>query len=91
MSDIKLGSVVKDMISGFKGIVTAKSIYLNGCERILVEPQMLKDDGSLINGVWFDVQQIEVVQESTKLNTNCHTQAIGGPRKDPVLKNPTTR
>lgn len=39
---IKLGDKVKDKISGFEGLATARSEFLYGCVRILVEPTGLK-------------------------------------------------
>ncbi len=76
---IKLGEKVKDKISGFEGIACARSEYLNGCKRILIEPTKLKDDGSTIEGVWFDDQQIELIGPGI----NAETKPSGGPQVTP--------
>ena len=34
-----LGDEVKDTITGFKGIVVARTEWLNGCARVTVQPQ----------------------------------------------------
>ncbi len=33
---IKLGQEVRDNITGFQGVATARTLWLHGCERILV-------------------------------------------------------
>lgn len=61
---VKLGSTVKDMISGFEGIVIARSEWLYGCNRLIVESKRLKD-GKPTEGQWFDEQRIETIEEGT--------------------------
>jgi len=63
---IKLGSTVKDMISGFEGVAIARSEWLYGCNRIVVESNRLKD-GKPTDGQWFDEQRIETIEENTIL------------------------
>ena len=36
-----LGDEVKDKVSGFKGVIVAQTMWLNGCARILVQSQDL--------------------------------------------------
>lgn len=57
---IKLGDKVRDRISGFEGIATARVEYINGCIQFCIKPKMLKD-GKVIDGEYFDVDQIEVI------------------------------
>ena len=40
---IKLGSKVRDSITGLEGIATARTEYLYGCVRITITPTELKD------------------------------------------------
>ena len=56
---VKLGDKVQDIISGFKGIVTGKAEYLNGCVSFLVEGEVDKD-GKTVNH-WFDEQRLHVM------------------------------
>ena len=51
---VKLGSKVKDSISGFKGTVTARAEYLYGCVRCGVEGK--DKPGEMI---WIDEQRLE--------------------------------
>lgn len=53
-----LGRRVKDVISGFDGVVTGESAYLYSVTRVFVVPHGLKD-GRPIDGVWFDVGQVK--------------------------------
>ena len=40
---VKLGDKVKDSVSGFKGIAVSRHIYLNGCDRISIQPKVDKE------------------------------------------------
>ncbi len=62
-SNIKLGDKVKDRISGFQGTVIAITDWLNGCRRLTVAPNELKD-GKRIESDTFDVQDLELQQKS---------------------------
>ena len=41
---IKLGQEVKDKVTGFTGIVVARTKYLNGCDRLSVQPKSEKNE-----------------------------------------------
>lgn len=58
---IDLGDEVKDIVSGFTGIATARTRFLNGCTRISIDPPVDKD-GKPVDGRWFDQEQVEVIQ-----------------------------
>jgi hypothetical protein len=60
---IELGDEVKDIVSGFTGIATARTEFLNGCVRISIDPPVDKD-GKPVDGKWFDVEQVEVMQRA---------------------------
>ena len=77
-SMINLGDTVKDSISGFTGIATARSKFLHGCIRIFVEPNKLTKDGTTIDGKWFDEPQLTV----TKKSKAAKVKPAHGPRND---------
>lgn len=52
---------VKDAVTGFKGIVTGRAEYANGCVRYLVQSQKLKDE-KMIEAEWIDMQQVEILK-----------------------------
>lgn len=56
-----LGDKVKDSVTGFSGIVVAKSDFLNGCTRYGVQSEQLKD-GIPTEAQWFDEPQLKVVK-----------------------------
>lgn len=55
-----LGDRAKDKITGFTGIIVAQTKWLNGCMRLTIEPEQLKD-GKPIDPHSFDQDQVEVV------------------------------
>ena len=56
---VKLGSIVTDEITGFKGTAVAKTEYLNGCIRVEVQPEGLhKETGKPLASDWFDEQTL---------------------------------
>lgn len=70
---VVLGSTVKDRMTGFKGIATGRYTYLNGCIRIEVTPEELKNGQPIEAGV-FDEQRI----------TGKESGLPGGPRPGPT-------
>ncbi|GAI75720.1 unnamed protein product, partial [marine sediment metagenome] len=80
-SMVKLGDVVRDTVSGFIGVATGKSEYLNGCVRYCLEPMKLTDKGDLIESHWFDKQQLEVVKERQQVESD---KLLGGSRVAPT-------
>ena len=78
---IQLGDKVKDTVTGFKGIAVAITQWLNGCDRVTVQPQGLKKDGSVYDTYCFDVTQIEYCGRA-KVKTG--ERDTGGPRPSPA-------
>lgn len=58
---INCGDRVKDKITGFKGIVVAKTEWLNGCLRISVQPEELHE-GKPMEQQTFDVEQLSLIE-----------------------------
>jgi hypothetical protein len=77
MEKVKLGQKVRDKISGFSGIVTSYAKHLNGCDRAWISPPVDKD-GKLMDGSWFDVVQLEAIEEAA-LVTQQTNEKLGGP------------
>lgn len=83
---MELGMKVKDMVSGFQGIITGKVYWLNGCERVLISPDTVKQDGGIMEGEWFDVQQVSVIEPDTHVRRACYKKT-GGPMIAPEKHN----
>ena len=63
---IKLGSLVKDRITGFQGIAIGRTEFGYGCVHIRVQAKGLGDDGAPIPVQTFDDQRIEMLEPPTK-------------------------
>jgi hypothetical protein len=62
---IKLGNVVKDKLSDFKGTVIARAEYLYGCVWVCVIPSKLHE-GKPIEDAWFDEDRLQIISEKQK-------------------------
>jgi len=58
---IKLGQKVRDIVTGFEGIATAKVEYLNGCIQFCVKPKVT--DGKMLDSEYIDIQQLEIIDD----------------------------
>lgn len=56
---INLGEECRDKVTGFRGIAIARTLWLNGCARVTIQPKMDKD-GKHPDAVTFDEPQLEV-------------------------------
>lgn len=71
-----LGDRVRDAITGFEGVVTLRSQWLNNCNTYGVQPTALKD-GSPQERQPFDEPQLELVEVKV---AESH-RATGGPAR----------
>lgn len=73
-----LGKKVRCKVTGFKGIATAKVIYVNGCVQYCVKPKQKKGSVEMPTGEYLDVEQLEVVGEGVEITPT----PTGGDRKE---------
>jgi len=71
---VELGDIVKDRITGFKGVAIGITKWLHGCRRITVQPEGMKD-GKPLETATFDEPQIDVVKRAVHETT----AKTGGP------------
>ena len=76
MTKIILGDIYVDRVTGFKGAAMAIHHYLNGCDRVTIQPSV-GEDMKLPECQAFDAPQLDHV-ESKHEPTNTDT---GGPEK----------
>lgn len=80
---VKLGSLVRDQVTGLEGIATSRTEYLNGCVQYGVSPKA-KEDGTLPDAMGFDWQRVEVVGDgvaaSYEQNKESQTREAHGDR-----------
>jgi hypothetical protein len=77
---IGLGSKVRDPITGFEGVVTARTEWLYGCVRVAVQTPELKD-GKPVEEQWFDETRVDVIASGH----SDPAEPTGGTRTDPSL------
>lgn len=58
---VKLGDEVECTVTGFKGIAVCRTQYLNGCDRLGVQPPIDKD-GKHPEALHFDEMQLQVTK-----------------------------
>lgn len=75
---IKLGQEVEDVVTGFKGIATSRTIYMRGCDRYSVSPPA--KDGVLPEQEAFDEPDLRVVGDGVYVKPE---EKPGGPRFTP--------
>ena len=77
---VELGDQVEDVISGFKGTVLARTVWINGCARITIQPKVGKD-GTLPDDKCFDEVQLKIVKRAnTPVKETKRRRSNGGPR-----------
>lgn len=79
MKTVQLGDKVKDAVTGFTGIAVGRSEWLNGCVRIAVQSDKLKD-GLPTESHWIDEPQLSVIKAGV---VSAQRAPNGGPRPDP--------
>lgn len=79
---LKLGDEVRDMITGFQGVLIARTEWLRGCVRLTIQPRELKD-GKPIESESFDEQQVELVEPKEKPMSEQSRAESGGPYPTP--------
>lgn len=77
-STIELGDLVRDTISGFKGIAVGRTKWLFGCDRITIHPQGITKDGKTFDTQSFNEPQLEVIKKSKKKDVPAN-HTTGGP------------
>ena len=89
----ELGDRVKDRVTGFTGIVVCRAQWLNGCDRLGVQPEKLID-GKPGEIQHFDAPQCDVVKAAAHVPfaadapERTAARRPGGPRQDPPTRRP---
>lgn len=84
-----LGDEVKDILTGFSGVVTGQAKWITGCSQYTVAPKKLDKEGKLIASEWFDENRLELVKGKVVTFGNAgegEPSKNGGPQKIPALR-----
>lgn len=74
----RLGSPVKDKITGFEGIVRCQARYLTGCNQYGVQSKKLTKEGNPSGWIYFDEDQLEAAKGK---NISYKKKNPGGPQE----------
>ena len=83
---VQLGDEVKDTITGYNGIAVCKHTYLQGCDRITVQPKVSKTDPVPAEAS-FDEPQLIVTKAKAVVGNGDTTK--GGPARYMPKPKPT--
>jgi hypothetical protein len=80
---IKLGSKVRDVISGYEGIAVARNQHLNGCIGICIEGPLARDDKGVVrrDDLWVDEQRVAVIEVGAYQHQGDYAGELPGPRE----------
>ena len=77
--EFEMGCKVKDIITGFIGVVISRTQWLTNCNNYGVNPQELKD-GKPIESQYFDENRLILEDETNILDVYEKKKQIGGSR-----------
>lgn len=81
---IELGDLVRDIVTGFKGIAVGRTTWLHGCDRISVQPQGTTKEGKTFENQGFDEPQLQIIKKAVgRLKDSPTNHRKGGPRAEP--------
>jgi len=60
----RLGDMVSDLITGFEGIITSETVWLNGCRRLGVRPSKFDRDGKPLPAEYFDWCEVKLIKRN---------------------------
>jgi hypothetical protein len=75
--EFSLGDEVKCKVTGFKGIVTSKTVFLNGCKQCGVQSPIGKD-GKWGDNYGIDESQLEMIKPAKVV---VEQKPVGGPSR----------
>ena len=76
----KLGEILEDRVSGFKGICTGRADYLTGCRQYKIQPKGLNKSNLPWNAEWFDEEQLVALKVK---KFTLESTVTSGPTKRP--------
>jgi hypothetical protein len=56
---IEMGAKVRDIVSGYEGIITAYTVHITGCDVVAIKSRALDKDGKTQDPLWVDVTRVQ--------------------------------
>jgi len=66
----ELGEVLKDTITGLRGVVMGRTQYITGCTHYGLLTRKLNKDGKVPDWEWMDEMRLQRTGEKTPLHSN---------------------
>ncbi len=60
---IELGDEVRCKVTGLQGIVTSIATCLYGCDRLTVQPPMIKKSDKIPDSMWIDLPAVKLIKK----------------------------
>lgn len=82
----ELGEVLKDIVTGYEGVVMARTDYLTGCNHYGLLKQKLGKEGKPEDWQWFDEKRLVKVPKKKKIELESrqnNEEGPGGPAPTP--------
>lgn len=71
------GEEVRDLVSGFTGIIDCSALWLNGCRRYSIQPRMKEGETTKPESIWMDEETLEKISDG--VNKKVKPTKTGGP------------
>lgn len=82
---VELGDEVKDLVSGIVGIAVTRHQYLQGCDRITIQPAVKKDN-CYVDCQTFDEPQLKIIKKQKLNPEEVRTQGDPGGEDKYIIK-----
>lgn len=73
-----LGERVKDVVTGFSGVIMGRSDFLTGCNQYGITPTKLNKDGKRADWEYFDENRLVKIGKGIKLPTPKDKKVVRG-------------
>lgn len=87
---VNLRDIVRDTITGYQGVVIGLTTWLNGCVRVTVQAQELKD-GKPVESYCIDEPQLEIITKYEAPASAPVLAKTGGPIPTPKRRADVSR
>lgn len=76
-----MGDRVKDIVSGYTGVILAMTYYSTGCRHYGIAPEKTGKDGNIREYEWLDESRLVLVKSARERKR----KPTGGPGQNPVV------
>jgi len=88
MFKFNLGDILRDKVTGFTGVVMARSDYFMGCRHCALQAQKVSKDGKVPEWEWLDEIRLEKVPGKKNISfVPIKAKGPGGPSQNPPTIN----